>query len=653
MGLRILTISAAVAMSMTGTAAASAATGDLTFTNCLQGPGATGPCAVSKLVDHPTDLNETGVLGVTSAASNTVAVIGANLTSSGCYDDGGSGCTLHTGPAIEDPEGLASVSEFQAYVAGDAHDSIAEVFGTDPRTARCIAQDGALGCAVAHGLHHPTRMALTPDATQLYAATGDGVAWFDVSKTTAQGVLTFAGCLAGDGADGCTPAAAIGHEQAIAISPDGSTVYVGSVSGTIVGFHRAADGSLSQVTCVTDGPIAPSPCTPVAGLSSVDAIAISPDGRSLYAASALGGGSLDTFARAADGTLGQTGCLSGQTLAGCTQDADVSTADSVAVSPDGENVYVGDTQSDAMTFDRAADGSLAAAGCIGATGGACIHGATVTDPTGAIVVSSDGQRVWVASVDHDGLTQFARQPAVANLKLEFIRGMSTAQVKRLQVRITNVGPAPATGIGFFGGLIHDATDVNPVVRLDSAVSQLGPCTQQLLMYDPEDAPLEPVCPVPDLPVGASTTAFLTFDNGLLAGTPPSKRFFGTKPVDITVREAPYLSDQASTPGIATNDGTTITFTKPRLVLGRVHVTALRGHRRGIAFTLSAAGHVTLRLRPTSGSGRAVTLHRAAHAGANTIPLAPLALGRYRATVIAAAGGYRPAAPRHLVFALVR
>ncbi len=649
MGSRLLIGVAVLAISLTATAAASAATGDLTFTGCLQGPGATGPCAVSNLVDHPTDLNETGVLGVTSATSNTAAVIQTNLTSGGCYDNGGSGCIYHTGKAIEDAEGLASVSQTQAYVAGDAHDSIAELFGIDPRTARCIAQDGALGCDVAHGLHHPTRMTLTPDGTQLYAATGDGIAWFNVARSSVPS-LTFAGCLAGNGAAGCGPAAALGHEQAIAISPDGSTVYVGSLEGTIVGFNRAADGSLSQITCVTDGPIAPSLCTPVTGLSSVDAIAISPDGRSLYAASVSGGGSLDTFARAADGTLAQTGCLSGQMSVGCTQDADVSTADSVAVSPDDDNVYVGDTQADAMTFDRAADGSLTPAGCLGATGGACVHGATVTDPTGAIVVSRDGQRVWVASVDHDGLTQFARQPAVANLGLQVIRGDSTAQVKRLQVRITNIGPAPATDVGFFGGLFSDDMELDSAARLDSAVSQRGPCTQQLLMFDPEDAPQEPLCPVPDLPVGASTTAFLTFDNGLLAGTPPSQRFFGKTRVGFTVREAPYLGDPGSTPGVGTSAGTTITFTKPRLVLLRVHVRRLASRRRAIVFTLGADAHVTLRLRPVGRSRRAVTVHLRARAGVNTIPLPRLTPGRYRATVTAAADGYRPAPVHHLVLA---
>ena len=93
------------------------------------------------------------------------------------------------------------------------------------------------------------------------------------------------------------------------------------------------------------------------------------------------------FDRAADGTLtqkpGTAGCISDTGAGPCVDGTALDAAARVAVSPDGESVYVASFVSDAVAvFDRAADGTLTqkpgTAGCISETGlGRCVDGAAL------------------------------------------------------------------------------------------------------------------------------------------------------------------------------------------------------------------------------------------------------------------------------------
>lgn len=90
---------------------------------------------------------------------------------------------------------------------------------------------------------------------------------------------------------------------------------------------------------------------------SITAVAISPDGKSVYATS-LWNDAVSVFDRAADGTLTQkatlAGCASEGGAGGCTPARALDEPSSVTVSPGGTSVYVTSRQSNAVAvFDRA------------------------------------------------------------------------------------------------------------------------------------------------------------------------------------------------------------------------------------------------------------------------------------------------------------
>ena len=125
----------------------------------------------------------------------------------------------------------------------------------------------------------------------------------------------------------------------------------------------------------------------------------------------------------APGSLVQLGesnsCISSDGESECptTNGEGLAGSEDVAVSPDGQNVYVLGADDDAIAeFGRNDDGSLSEAGCIAdssSEGGCDSNTATgLVDPD-AIVISPDGNNVYVAATDsHDigTIAEFARDP---------------------------------------------------------------------------------------------------------------------------------------------------------------------------------------------------------------------------------------------------
>jgi DNA-binding beta-propeller fold protein YncE len=134
--------------------------------------------------------------------------------------------------------------------------------------------------------------------------------------------------------------------DALAVSPGGASVYVTSlVSNSVTAFTRGSTGQLTQLTgtsaCVIN--LLAVGCSLGRMLSGPEGLAISPDGASVYA-TAFTSGALDVFNRNADsGAVTQKprapGCLVGNVIPGCQVARGLHGASSVAVSPDGRNVY--------------------------------------------------------------------------------------------------------------------------------------------------------------------------------------------------------------------------------------------------------------------------------------------------------------------------
>jgi DNA-binding beta-propeller fold protein YncE len=147
----------------------------------------------------------------------------------------------------------------------------------------------------------------------------------------------------------------------VTVSPDGDNVYVGAFIGNAVAaFARdASTGALTQPSD-TSGCIVNTPtdgCATGLVLAAPEGMAISADGNNVYVASAVSN-AVGVFTRnSSTGALTQatdgTGCIVNSPLAGCTTGTQLGGANAVAVSSDDDNVYVTSLLSNSLTtFNR-------------------------------------------------------------------------------------------------------------------------------------------------------------------------------------------------------------------------------------------------------------------------------------------------------------
>jgi DNA-binding beta-propeller fold protein YncE len=289
------------------------------------------------------------------------------------------GCTpvrALRGPAPFLGSGAVAISRDgrNVYVASSRSDAIT-VLGRNARTGKlrqrrgtagCIAARGANGCAAARGLNGPNSVAVSADGKNVYATSviSDSVSVFRRNRSS--GALSQArgesGCIAARAMPGCATGRALDGPDVVTVSPDGRNVYVGAFFGNAVAvFSRdPSTGALTQpadatgclVNAPTDG------CTTGLALAAPEGMAISADGDNVYVASAVSN-AIGVFTRnPSTGVLTQatdgTGCIAGSPLPGCTTGIQLSGANAVAVGTGDENVYVTSLLSDSVTtFNRA------------------------------------------------------------------------------------------------------------------------------------------------------------------------------------------------------------------------------------------------------------------------------------------------------------
>jgi DNA-binding beta-propeller fold protein YncE len=316
------------------------------------------------------------------------------------------------------------------YVASSRSNAIA-IFRRDVRsgaltqaagTAGCVAARGSGGCARARALDGPNSLAISADGRHVYATSllSDAVATFRRDPRT--GALAQAGCVAGRAIPGCASARALDGPDVVVASPDGRNVYVGSFRGdAVASFARdAATGALAQLDGASGclAAAADDGCATALALRAPEGLAISGDGASVYVAAA-GGGALLTLARdASSGALAQAGCIVASPLAGCTTGVQLAGANAVAVSPEGDDVYVTSLLSDSLTsFTRAASGTLTqqagtSACAIHLLAVGCSLARAMDAPEG-LAVSPDGASVYVAAFGSGALDAFDRDGAGA------------------------------------------------------------------------------------------------------------------------------------------------------------------------------------------------------------------------------------------------
>lgn len=186
--------------------------------------------------------------------------------------------------------------------------------------------DGTNGVS---GLFRPVRVAVTPDGGSVYVGAffGDSLAVFLRNSNG----LTFAQALFG----GATGLFGLTQVRGVVVSPDSRFVYVASYGDNAVRALRRnpRDGILEPADVLFDldeGGTVP-------GLVRPSAIALSPDGSVLYVTSS-GAGSLVVFTRDSnDGGLRHEATF----FEGVDGVSGLLDAEAVAVSPEGQHVYVG------------------------------------------------------------------------------------------------------------------------------------------------------------------------------------------------------------------------------------------------------------------------------------------------------------------------
>ncbi|HEY5942703.1 MAG TPA: YncE family protein [Solirubrobacterales bacterium] len=309
------------------------------------------------------------------------------------------------------------------YVASSKSDAIAiftrnrqaGTLAQAKKAAGCIAAKGAGGCAIAIGLDEPNSVAISPDGRNLYATSRAGNSITAFVRNPKTGVLRqlpqpLAGCISGLPVPGCAAGLALVAPDVVVVSPDGNNVYVGSFFGNAVAaFARnPSTGALTQLAgtaaCIAEETAG---CTPGIALKAVEGLAISGDGASVYAATALSNAVVTLARNPATGALSQAGdglgCIVESALAGCTQGRELSGANAVAVSPNGNGVYVTSLFSNSVTsFTR--NGSTGALTQREGTGGCliflrsagCSFGRALIAPEG-LALSPDGKNAYVAA----------------------------------------------------------------------------------------------------------------------------------------------------------------------------------------------------------------------------------------------------------------
>jgi len=300
-----------------------------------------------------------------------------------------------------------------------------------PGRAGCVAEVPALRrvCRRANGVRAPRDLVVSPDGRNVYVAAASGaIAIFDRDRLS--GALTQrpgrAGCVSGRVRVGpCVRGRALSKPTMIAISPNGTSVYVASFEDHALAIFdrdprsgaltqkRGSAGSVRETSCVvfefSDGPGCLNAPLDIPQLEG-GALTVSPDGRNVYV-----GTGLAIFNRHANGELTPNRAGNAST----TDDPVIS----VMVSADGKNVYAAASSGGLLIFDRDPDDGVLTPkpgeqGCVATRRIAgCTRARALVAPTG-VSLSPDGRDLYVAIGynEENALVTFDRDPANGTLK---------------------------------------------------------------------------------------------------------------------------------------------------------------------------------------------------------------------------------------------
>ena len=368
--------------------------------------------------------------------------------------------------ALVQPSALAlSPDGAHAYVASESRDAVL-VFARDPGNGRLSylrdyrAVAGGLPDARLDGAKH---LLLSADGRHLYVAARNDAAIAVLSRDAATGELAFVGNqVEGQGAPGATGGSTRGLSgvSRLAMSPDGRHVYAsGSLGNALSVFARDTQtGVLSFVEAETQGADDPNDAgAAVTGLERPAGLAVSADGAQVYVAARFGN-AVVVFDRQRNAAEPRFGQLSFRTAYrnGLLGVSGLAGASDLVLSPDGGQLYVAaEADNGVVRFDRASSGSLTWRSKL-SRGDAGLPG--MAGPQ-SISLSPDGSELYVAGFGDSSLTIFSR----------VIAGSSAGNLRPLQTLFDEEGAVFNMGGPVAVVLSADDRQVYVVASTDSSI----------------------------------------------------------------------------------------------------------------------------------------------------------------------------------------
>lgn len=514
-------------------------------------------------------------------------------------------------------------------------------------SARCYGETG--GCpGLGDGLPaHAVALAVPPDGGDVYVldAEAGGGRVLVLERDEATGALGTVECVGAGG--GCTALPSdrqtlVGPVD-VAAAPDGRHVYTTDpASSAITTFARAATGRLTSAGCVSQfGGDATEPttsgCAAAPTVATPTRLAISPEGKDVYALTGFNASLVHLRRDPATGALTAAGCVG--SMAGCTALPEplasaepLFGATSLTVSRDGRSVYVVDRYTDTvMAFARdGSTGAVTLASCLRPAAGfepVCAPYTPTsnagTSSRGAVAVAPDDRSLVVGGYTGGGIAAFVRQYAAC---ADAAVGVATATATALPLTcVDGTGAAvaaevvaePAHGTLAGGSYTPDAGYVG---------------TDALTFRAPG-------------PAGASNTATLTITVAAKPADPPPATTTTPAPVPVPVPLPPPAPSPGPAPGPAPPAARL-----PSLLSAKVASVPQAGRRRTLRLIVRARTATTARATLTRGSsrvGRSTTLR--VRAGTTRLALRGLTLRRGRHTVrLDPADGTTPVTARFTV-----
>ncbi len=305
----------------------------------------------------------------------------------------------------------------------------------------------------------PDYMLPIADGTQVYVLDHDGIKLYQ--RDVGTGLLTFVEALEQTpfGSD-------LGGAEQMALSPDERHAYLanGGNDSVVVLARNTTTGHLTFVNEIVNRQTLGVGGVPLTGLRRTRGVVVSPDGAYVYLISPgqpeSGGQALIVFARnATSGDLTHRETIH-QSDAGI---EGLETPESIVMSPDGQNLYITSEDEDVVTVwtRNAVTGHPTLLEKHGPSTG--LH--NLKTPHG-LAISADGTRVYVTSTGGDALEIFSRDPTTGALTLfaEELEGTNGVRglINVLRVAVSpdgrsvyTVSPGFLKGASFFNGVNLD------------------------------------------------------------------------------------------------------------------------------------------------------------------------------------------------------